>query len=243
MNIRAWWRKQQFLPTVASSPLHPSYIIRRGLAKGIAHNADLFTGRVLDFGCGSKPYRSLFHRATEYVGVDIQASGHDHQELGSEVDIFYDGETLPFEDASFDAVIAFEVFEHIFLPDPVIREIGRVLRPGGRIMITTPFVWPEHEEPYDYARYSSFGMKSLFERQGFHVERVEKIGNASETVFQLLSNVVAQRTGDWSRIPRLLFQVGLVFPLNAVGILIGKMIKDNKRLYSNNLLIGAKATG
>ena len=83
----------------------------------------------MDFGCGSKPYESLFVNAKKYIGIDVEVSGHNHKD--SKVDVFYDGKTLPFADKSFDAVVCFEVLEHIFNPDEAITEIRRVLKGDG----------------------------------------------------------------------------------------------------------------
>lgn len=239
-SVRSWWSDQRFFPTPLSIVLHPDYIIRRGLAKAVSKEAKDFTGRTMDFGCGSKPYRRAFVNSSEYIGVDIETSGHDHKKLNSTVDIFYDGETLPFENEHFDSVVAFEVFEHVFTPEVILPEIYRVLREGGRVLVTTPFVWPEHEEPYDYARYSTFGLKHLFEKHGFKVVKVSKIGNSYEIAFQLLSNVVAQKTGDMPRLARLFFQIFMVFPLNLIGVTLGKILSNMTRLYSNNILIATK---
>ena len=66
-------------------------------------------------------------------------------------------------------VVANEVFEHVFNPLDFLGVIKRVLRPGGMLLMTVPFVWDEHEQPYDFARYSSFGIKSVLEKNGFEI--------------------------------------------------------------------------
>ena len=106
--------------------------------------------RVLDFGCGSKPYENLFINIDEYVGCDIEVSGHDH--LDSKIDYFFDGKNLPFIDDRFDSVVSFEVFEHIFNLPEILKEINRVTKTSGNILISVPFAWGEHEVPYDFAR-------------------------------------------------------------------------------------------
>lgn len=240
IGVRSWWAQQQFFPSGIGIILSPSFLIRRGLAHAIAPEAKAFSGRILDFGCGSKPYESVFLNASEYIGVDIEVSGHNHAELNSKIDVFYDGSKLPFENDEFDGVVAFEVFEHVFEPDVVIPELHRVMKAGGALIVTTPFVWPEHEEPYDYARYSTFGLKHLFEKHGFKVSKVVRVGTSYETVFQILSNVVAQKTGDWSRLPRLMAQVGLVFPINLIGLVLSAVLPNMSKLYLNNMLVAQK---
>lgn len=100
-------------------------------------------GSVLDFGCGAKPYVNLFCNCTKYVGLDINKSGHDHK--NENIDVFYDGEHIPFDDESFDNVFSSEVFEHIAKPELIIPEIKRVLKKGGYMLVTVPFVQKAYE--------------------------------------------------------------------------------------------------
>ena len=148
--LRGQIQKEAYNPTALGILLNPVYLIRRGLWKRVSSIAPRLEGKVLDFGCGSKPYESLFTLCNEYVGVDLEFTGHDHAE--SKVDVFWDGKTLPFDENYFDACVSFEVFEHIFEPDAVLAELSRVLKPGGSLLITTPFVYGEHEVPFDFAR-------------------------------------------------------------------------------------------
>ena len=114
-------------------------------------------GRLLDVGCGRKPYRDLFP-TKDYVGLEIDTP---ENRLRNQADIFYDGNSFPFEDHDFDGIICNQVLEHVFNPDQFVRELRRVLKSRGLLLLTVPFVWDEHEQPRDYARYTSFGLKSL----------------------------------------------------------------------------------
>ena len=161
----------------------PAYFIRKGLYTSVKNLAPLLKGRVLDFGCGAKPYKELFTNAETYIGLDIEVSGHEH--TNEHIDVYYDGKIIPFDNKSFDNIFATEVFEHIFNIDEVLPEINRVLKTGGLLLITCPFVCPEHEKPYDYARYTSFGIKHLLEKHGFSIKEQIKTGNYFETTAQL----------------------------------------------------------
>ncbi|RME57501.1 class I SAM-dependent methyltransferase, partial [Candidatus Parcubacteria bacterium] len=145
--------------------INPFYFARKGLAGHIADLADRVTGKTLDVGCGSKPYESLY-ASSEYIGLEYDTP---ENRASKEADFFYDGETFPFESASFDSVVANEVFEHVFNPDRFLDEVHRVLKSGGRLLMTMPFVWDEHEQPHDFARYSSFGIRYLLEKHGFEI--------------------------------------------------------------------------
>ena len=157
--------KEQFVPSYLGVFINPFFFARRALYLRIKSLAHHITGTVLDIGCGSKPYQSFFH-CDEYVGIDIEsAKARQH----SKADIFYNGEILPFAADHFDSVICTQVLEHVFEPDLFFKEINRVLKSGGRLLLTTPFVWDEHEQPVDFARYTSFGLKHLLMRHGFVV--------------------------------------------------------------------------
>ena len=145
----------------------PVYIVRQGLFKVIKEIAPKLKGDILDFGCGSKPYESLFTNAKSYIGVDIEESGHNH--IDSSIDFYYDGKVLPFKVSISEAIVTFEVFEHLFNIDEVLFELRRVLKPHGRLLLSVPFVWNEHEIPFDYARYTSFGISHILDKNGFEV--------------------------------------------------------------------------
>ena len=182
MKIKKKIQSNVFFPTLPWGLLNPFFINRKLLAESVKENAHLLSGKILDFGCGSKPYRSLF-RFSEYIGVDIENPGHSH--ANEDIDVFFDGKTLPFADSAFDSCFSSEVVEHIFDIDKTLGEIKRVLKPNGRILITTPFVWDEHEVPHDYCRYTSFGLKNIFERNGFKIIEQKKSGTFPELIIQL----------------------------------------------------------
>ena len=170
--------KYEFNPNI----FYSGYILRKKLLLAINKYSHFMQGKMMDFGCGSKPYKSLFN-VNEYVGVDFQGQGHSHE--NEQIDVFYDGVLLPFPDNYFDSVFSTEVFEHVFNLEEMILEIKRVMKPGAKILVTCPFAIPEHEQPNDYARYSSFGLKHLFEKNDFKVVEFEKIGNHFDTLIQL----------------------------------------------------------
>jgi SAM-dependent methyltransferase len=137
--------------------------------------------RVFDAGSGDAPYAELFSHC-EYVTSDWAGSPH----AGSAAaDVIAPLDDLPVADESFDAVLNTQVLEH--LPDPAaaLRELRRILVPGGRLWLTAPFVWYLHEEPHDYFRYTGHGLRSLLERAGFVDVRIEPRGGYFTTMATL----------------------------------------------------------
>ncbi len=149
--------------------------------------------RVLDAGSGEAPYRALFDHC-EYVTGDWEQSIH---EGGRAADVVAPLDELPLEDESFDAVLCTQVLEHLADPVRVLGELRRVLVSGGAIWITAPLVWELHEEPHDYYRYTSHGLRELLERAGFAEIEVRPLTGYFTTIAQLLRNGgSATRLGD-----------------------------------------------
>ena len=235
--FRAWWRGQQFEPTAAGLLVNPFYFARRGLRDGLGEFLPALAGDVLDVGCGRKPYQHLT-RATRYVGVDIDTPA---TRALAAADHYYDGRTLPFADASFDAVLCSQVLEHVFAPAEFLREIHRVLRPGGVLLLATPFVWDEHEQPQDFGRYSSFGLKDLLQRAGLAVEAQRKTCADFRALAQLASGYLYKVTRTSRTLPNVLAQLVLIAPVNVTGALLAWVLPRNPDLFLDNIVLARKA--
>jgi SAM-dependent methyltransferase len=170
---------KDFNPSIGQSV----YITRNLLIKNLKKNFGVLKGRMMDFGCGSKPYKNLI-RVDEYIGVDYEGQGHSHE--NEQIDVFYDGKTIPLESNSFDSVLSTEVFEHVFNLEEMLAEIHRVMKPGAVMLCTCPFIIAEHEAPNDCSRYTSFGLKNLLERKGFEIVYYEKLGTSVQAQMQML---------------------------------------------------------
>ena len=222
------------------SLFHPYYFIRKGLFAKVNQYSNLLRGRLLDFGCGSKPYKALIS-ADEYIGVDFENEGHPHE--NEQIDVFYDGKTIPVEANYFDSGLTSEVFEHVFNLEEVLTELHRVLKPGAPLLITCPFVWKEHEVPNDFARYTHFALKHLLEKNGFRIRTLDKSGNFIEVMFQLRALYFFD---NWypkvARIPvlRSLFRLFFFAIPNAMGNLFSNLLPENKQLYLNNIVVAEK---
>jgi SAM-dependent methyltransferase len=146
-----------------------SLLPNAAVGEWLADVAGAFSGDLLDAGAGNQPYRIWYEPLVKsVVAVDAAPAG------GLAALAFVD--QLPFRDASFDTVLSTEVWEHVEDAAAAARESFRVLRPGGRLLITVPFLYPTHEAPYDFSRFTNFGLTSLLERAGFVVERMDSKG-------------------------------------------------------------------
>jgi SAM-dependent methyltransferase len=235
--LRRWRRRQDFFPGALGWLVNPFYFARRGLREGLQEFFPQLQGDVLDVGCGSKPYRELIS-AARYVGMEMDTP---RTRASFAADVYYDGRTFPLADASFDGVLCSQVFEHVFTPTAFLAEIHRVLRPGGLLLLTVPFVWDEHEQPHDFARYSSFGLKALLEDAGFVVEAQRKSIADGRVLFQLLNAYLYKVT--LTRRPRvnLLLALVLMAPVNALGAVLGRLLPRNPDLFLDNIVLARKS--
>lgn len=226
----------QYNPGVAGLWLNPFFHARRGLYQAIAVAAPQLGGRLLDVGCGRKPYRHLF-QATEYVGLEIDTP---ENRMHKQADHYYDGRNFPFPDRCFDGVICNQVLEHVFDPDRFLGEIARVLKPRGVLLLTVPFVWDEHEQPWDYARYSSYGLKSLLEKSGYQVVMQRKINADIRVLFQLVNAYLYKVF--WTRWPAInvLLCAVAMSPFNILGALLYKLLPANPDLFLDQLVLAKK---
>jgi SAM-dependent methyltransferase len=229
-----------YLPTWVGAFINPYFIVRRGISRALRQHRNVVRGELLDYGCGSRPYESLFH-VTRYVGVDVAVSGHDHAR--SRVDVFFDGSTLPFADQSFDSILCTGVLEHVPDPARALAEMQRVARPGARLLLTMPFLWGEHETPYDFTRFTTFGLRALLERHGWRVTVCEKTGTGGEAALQLW-NVYWFESVIVRFFPRYFRPLGvLVFlaPVHLAAALVKHVLPRNENLFLNLVIVAERA--
>ena len=143
--------------------------------------------RLLDLGCGSKPYRSLFTGATEYIGLDIVP--------GPQVDIVGEAWNLPFPDASFDVLITTQVFEHTRDLETTVREIQRVVKHDGYIFVSAPLTFVEHGQPYDYWRFTQFGLQHLF--RNIQIVSITGLSGYVNTLCRLTNTLLQYLPYSW----------------------------------------------
>jgi len=163
-----------------------SYIVRNEIFKAVTNAIPLFSGKLLDSGCGSMPYKKIIlsnSAITNYAGLDIEG-GLNYE--GLQPDYLWDGEKMPFDDTSFDVVISTEVLEHVSDPDAYLREVKRVLKPGGMFFFTVPFLMSLHEVPHDYYRYTPFALEMIFKRTGFTDINIKPMGGYHAAMAQML---------------------------------------------------------
>ena len=165
------------------------YIVRTSIERALRSRLARFRGTVLDVGAGNQPYKQLLLRAPSeaerYVALDLASSAYEPP------DVAWDGVTMPFETESVDCALATELFEHCPEPELVMREILRVLRPGGFLFFSVPFLWPLHDVPADEYRYTPFSLRRHLAGCGFVDIELDALGGWDASLAQML--------GLWAR--------------------------------------------
>jgi SAM-dependent methyltransferase len=171
--------------------------------------------RVLDAGAGQGRFRADFAH-TRYTGVDLAVG--DAAWDYSNLDAISNLTELPFAGDTFDAVICFQVLEHVPEPKEVLREIQRVLRPGGSLYLSAPQSWCQHQKPYDFFRYTSFGLRHLFAEAGLETADIRPMGG----YFWFLSFQL-QNVNFWL-FPRAMRRRALTWPIRGFLALLFQII-------------------
>jgi SAM-dependent methyltransferase len=181
---------------------------RTELDAALERHQHLFVGDVLDVGGKRVRKRGRFR--------PNEAAAHTWKYLNidpaTQPDFLCPADALPVDDDSFDAVIVAEVIEHLWEPDKALKEIGRVVRPGGHVLATIPFMFPLHGDPEDFQRWTPEKLRREFDRAGLLVLELSPMGSAAAVIFDVCwftwnSYVVTRLPVVLQRFARLLFLV------------------------------------
>lgn len=193
-------------------------------------------GDLLDLGCGSSPYKGIL-TFKSYRGLEIDSPLTRGRGIA---DDFYKGGRLPYLDQSYDSVLCNQVLEHVFEPDEFLSEINRVLKPGGKLLLSVPFVWDEHEQPNDYARYSSFGLHALLKKAGFSILQHQKLGADVSIIFQLINAYIYKIIQPWPEAGRIFMLLTVMASINILGVVLTKILPNNSDLFLDHVVLAEK---
>ncbi len=217
---------------------HPHYIhlyfLINDIKKALETHAN---GVFLDLGCGNKPYASLYNPyTTSQIGCDIIQSDKNR------VDVICPVTNLKFESNIFDSVLCTQVLEHVYEHQLMMKEIHRVLKPGGTIILTVPFTWELHEEPFDFFRYTKHGLKELFEKTNFQIDYIKPNGGKWAAIYQLRNNALYhsfKKKTFYNKLKKLFYNELRVIQLrNKFAIWLDKKYKDE--IFTLNYIVVAR---
>ena len=231
--------KNQFGPSVAGLLVNPFWLSRRELYRALCKYAPRLNGKVLDFGCGTAPYRSLLTSADAYVGLEYD---NPENRANKRADIFYNGQTIPLETGSIDCILSTQSLEHVPNPEHITSEWTRVLRPSGLLLLTVPFMWPEHEMPHDFQRYSANGLRSMLKEKGFEIIAQERLSCGCLALAQLfiawLYDIL--RFGERRSVVQLILTALLCAPISLLATCVATVAHTNTNTYLDNIILAKR---
>jgi len=172
-------------------------------------------GKLVDLGCGKAPlYHAYKSYATEVVCADWANSVHENPHLDHVVNL---NEPLPFPDNTFDTILLSDVMEHLSNPDLLWKEMYRILRAHGKVILNVPFFYKLHEVPYDFFRYTEFALKNFAERNNFKIETLEPMGGAPEILSDIAAKVVMGFPGIGNALANFIQSACTLFLRTGVG--------------------------
>lgn len=178
----AWWSRLGYIQKRLPEAIHTA-LRQLGLSD---------RSRVLDFGCADQPYRHLLPANAEYLGADLQGNS------AAQVTIGEDGR-LPLTDVQFDVVLSTQVLEHVSDPKIYLEECARLLRPGGKLLLSTHGIMVYHPDPVDFWRWTAAGLRFQVEQAGFTVLECRGVMGLAATGLQLFQDALYWRLPRWLR--------------------------------------------
>lgn len=219
MNHRRRWATH-----VRRLPFHPQWLLgkrRPDDAVGRLH------GRVLDVGCADRWIAPHCPDDVDYIGLDYPVTGAAL--YAARPDIFADAGRLPLADASVDAVLCLEVLEHVRDHQAALEQFALVLKPGGTLLLSMPFMYPVHDAPHDYQRLTVYGLRRDLALAGFHIVRIEKMGHAVRAAGLLTCLALVgglQTRSRWFDYVRMPFAVAGVLMVNLTSAALAVVLPD-----------------
>lgn len=172
------------------TPFHPQWYSFRVKELAARRVAGAATGNFLDVGCAGATLRSRVANSCRYLGLDYPTTGKEL--YGAKPDIFADAAHMPFSNDSFDSVCLLDVLEHLPEPENSLNEIARILRPGGFLYISVPFMYPIHDAPHDYQRMTVHGLRRWLDNSGLELVEISSFGRPVETAAMLFNVALAR---------------------------------------------------
>jgi SAM-dependent methyltransferase len=175
---------------------------------------------VLDVGCGEQPWRPLIESlGATYTGADVG------QNARGTVDVVADISRIPLPDASYGVILCTEVLEHTADTAVAFAEMRRLCRPGGAIILTTPFAYPLHEEPHDFVRLTPHTIRECAAEHGLDVAELSTSGDELQVIATVWCNLWSRGGGKRSRL-RSAWNLLMRLPLNALVLALTPVLQS-----------------
>jgi len=221
---------------------HMNYLNWKHLRNSMSQTSSYLHGKCIDIGSGNSPYKKeILNNVDEYICVD-KGSVHKHMfSTSKESFIDADIKELPFEDETIDSIVLTQVLEHIDEPYIALSELKRVLKKDGIIILSVPFIYQAHATPYDFFRFSEYGLKELCKKYDFEILEFHYQGYLGTTLVSILNGFIWQLSSK-SKLLRNTFLLPFLLAIFSLNNLIG-LIFDMIKLkdFTPNFYLVAKS--
>jgi SAM-dependent methyltransferase len=219
-------------------PWHFQWLAGRPLYRNLRPVLEALGGDVLDVGCGDKPYEGWMRSAASYFGIDVEPSPRVDR-------VITPGKPWPLATHRYDVVLCTQVLEHTRDIEVTLAEMTRVLRPGGRLVATVPFIYGEHGSPHDYRRLSRYGITELIGRRLDVLQVLPQGAVGSSLCPMALAWLQAEMTSSFPR--RVVWSfclpawMAVCLAVNCLGVILDAL--DHTSLFYSNVLVVATTKG
>lgn len=236
---------RELLAPLRRTPFHPQWLVFRLEKHRLATLGPLMSGTVVDIGCAKQDPRKQVAPGDRYIGIDYYQTATEWYH--TRPDVYGDAQRLPLVAGSVHCVLLLDVLEHLPDPDRCIAEAHRVLCSRGRLIVEVPFLYPIHDAPLDFHRWTPHGLVRLAQRHGFRVESLEAFGAPAETAALLLNLAYARALMGWMerRSPLIVlaaFAPVVVLLCNLAGAMFSSRSSDGKFMSLGYRVLMTKAT-
>jgi len=233
-------------------------VIQFNIHKALMYNklnriSGSITGRWLDIGAGDQPYKKYFAHTSEYLTTNTKRhySGNDINEIEKLTTYWIeDGKSLPLPDSSLDGVACFQVLSVIDRPEDFFKELHRVLKPGGQLLLTTDFLYPVWSKEDRY-RHSAFNLRDLAENNGFCNIKTESFGGFGSTIYSIFMRYLRSFPEIWKGMKPvrkffssiLYLVLILLLPFLSLGGMLIYLVERNSNFstdFTFNIFLSAK---
>lgn len=196
---------------IKSTPFHPQWLIFRDNYKSLLALSNYIKGNTLDIGCSNKAAKKYLPDGCHYIGLDYYRTAIEWYETLPEV--YGDAQNLPLISKSIETVLLLDVLEHLHDPEECLREINRVLVDDGVLIIQVPFIYPIHDAPLDFNRWTQFGLRKLIHAHGFNIIEEKHKGDPLETAGIIINIAMTKTILNWIKQKNPAALIALLMPI------------------------------
>ena len=186
---------KQLLSTLRYTPLNPQWVAHFRAKGALRSICSELSGVVLDIGCSDSKPKQYLRSGVKYIGLDYYDTATNW--YNTQPNLFADAAQLPIKSSTIDNCLLLDVLEHLPNPAKAITEVHRVLKDNGKFFVQVPFLYPIHDAPLDFQRWTEFGLIQILEKENFKVLNIERTGHPLETASLNMCIALSKTCLNW----------------------------------------------